>query len=108
VIESTILDFVEARGTDCRSFYFDHPNFHMHMAPGRLGFARALVNTHFNFESAKTGLFLYVVLKQSLKASRHLRARGLTQTAREFWGWISQVRCNHTAGLQLTYLSHSE
>lgn len=81
----------------------------MLMGPRRVaGTARALLNTHFTFENVKTVLFFYILLKQSLKATRHLRARGLTQTAREFWRGISQVCGNHTTGLQLTYLSFSE
>lgn len=45
----------------------------------------------FLFENAKTLLFIYVLLTQSLKAERHLWARGLIPSIREFYTWISQV-----------------
>jgi sphinganine-1-phosphate aldolase len=48
------------------------------------------ITTQFTFDNAKTALFYYIILKQSLKASRHLLARGLTGTIQEFWRWISQ------------------
>lgn len=44
------------------------------------------------FEYGKTILFLYVLLSQSIKAERHLRARGLLRTAGEAWTWLCQVR----------------
>jgi len=42
------------------------------------------------YEKTKTVLFLYVLLTQSLKAQRHLRARGIIGTFREFYTWIAQ------------------
>ncbi|KAH8119045.1 pyridoxal phosphate-dependent transferase [Phellopilus nigrolimitatus] len=42
------------------------------------------------FDSAKTVLFVYVLLTHSLRAQRHLRARGVTQTISEFWTWLCQ------------------
>src|ERR1700722_14693927 len=51
--------------------------------------ARAL--TRFSYESAKTILFVYVMLSNSLKVQRHLRARGITGTVREFWKWTCEV-----------------
>ncbi|GLB37008.1 putative PLP-dependent transferase [Lyophyllum shimeji] len=43
-----------------------------------------------NLENAKTLLFWYVILTQSIKAQRHLRARGIVATAREIYTWIAQ------------------
>jgi sphinganine-1-phosphate aldolase len=43
------------------------------------------------YETLKTILFFYVVLKQSVKAQRHLRARGIITSVREFYTWIAQV-----------------
>lgn len=43
------------------------------------------------YERAKTLLFLYVLLTQSIKAQRHLRARGIIGTFSEFYTWIAQV-----------------
>lgn len=60
-----------------------------------------LVATQFTFDNTKTLLFYYILFKQSLKASRHLRARGLTGTVREFWTWISQVRGNYPCKSQI-------
>ncbi|KAL5528632.1 DPL1 [Sanghuangporus sanghuang] len=42
------------------------------------------------FETVKTLLFVYVVFTQSLKAQRHLRARGFRQTFSDFWTWLCQ------------------
>ncbi|EGO00216.1 hypothetical protein SERLA73DRAFT_89122 [Serpula lacrymans var. lacrymans S7.3] len=42
------------------------------------------------YESAKTALLFYVLLIQYLRAYRHVRARGPTQTISEFWQWISK------------------
>ncbi|EJD02718.1 PLP-dependent transferase [Fomitiporia mediterranea MF3/22] len=42
------------------------------------------------FETIKTALFVYVLLTHSLKAQRHLRARGFRQTIADFWSWICQ------------------
>ncbi|KAJ7045863.1 pyridoxal phosphate-dependent transferase [Mycena alexandri] len=42
------------------------------------------------YETVKTLLFVYVVFKQSLKAKRHLRARGIITSFREFYTWIAQ------------------
>lgn len=43
------------------------------------------------FENAKTFLFLYVFLTQTLKAYRHLRARGITTSIHELYTAVSQV-----------------
>ncbi|KAJ7646954.1 pyridoxal phosphate-dependent transferase [Roridomyces roridus] len=42
------------------------------------------------YETVKTFLFFYVVLRHSIKVQRHLRARGLFTTARELYTWIAQ------------------
>ncbi|KAL0575549.1 Dihydrosphingosine phosphate lyase [Marasmius crinis-equi] len=42
------------------------------------------------FENAKSILLLYVLLTHSLKAYRHLRARTVGGTVREFYKWLSQ------------------
>ncbi|KAJ7594522.1 pyridoxal phosphate-dependent transferase [Mycena floridula] len=47
-------------------------------------------NVSFLFEKVKTVLFIYIILSQSLKAKRHLRARGISTTFLEFYRWISQ------------------
>lgn len=44
-----------------------------------------------NYDGFKSILFFYVLFTQSLKAKRHLRARGLTPTVVQFWKWLSQV-----------------
>jgi hypothetical protein len=43
------------------------------------------------FDHFKTVLFVYVFLTQSIKAKRHLRARGIAATLRELYGQIAQV-----------------
>lgn len=53
--------------------------------------AKTKFSLHFTYENAKTALFYYVLFTQSLKAKRHLRARGIPETFREFWRWLSQV-----------------
>ncbi|KAJ7451720.1 pyridoxal phosphate-dependent transferase [Mycena galericulata] len=50
---------------------------------------RSILSTR-AYETLKTILFFYVVFKQSVKAQRHLRARGIITTAREFYTWIVQ------------------
>ena len=100
-----------SRQTPVQLFYFQmtavwsstHSHiFHMYLISRRnVGALRARLDTHFTFENTKTMLFIYVVLIQSLKASRHLRARGLTGTAHEFWRWISHVRGNHILSFHL-------
>ena len=42
-----------------------------------------------NFTNA---VALYFILTRTLKAGRHLRARGIVQTARDFYKWVIQVR----------------
>ncbi|KAJ6521913.1 pyridoxal phosphate-dependent transferase [Mycena vulgaris] len=42
------------------------------------------------YETLKTVLFFYVLFKQSIKAQRHLRARGIITSFREFYTWIAQ------------------
>ncbi|KII92641.1 hypothetical protein PLICRDRAFT_37419 [Plicaturopsis crispa FD-325 SS-3] len=49
-------------------------------------YARSLLT----LDNAKTALFVYVILTQALKAERHLAARGVPGTLREFWKWLSQ------------------
>ena len=43
------------------------------------------------FDTAKTVLFVYVLLTNGLKARRHIRARGFRQTIAELWTWLCQV-----------------
>ncbi|KAJ7772728.1 pyridoxal phosphate-dependent transferase [Mycena maculata] len=50
---------------------------------------RSILSTR-TYETLKTILFFYVLLKQSVKAQRHLRARGIITTVREFYTWIAQ------------------
>ncbi|KAF8893548.1 pyridoxal phosphate-dependent transferase [Infundibulicybe gibba] len=42
------------------------------------------------FETAKSTLFFYILFTYLLKAQRHIRARGIPTTVREFYGWIAQ------------------
>ncbi|KAJ7077267.1 pyridoxal phosphate-dependent transferase [Mycena belliarum] len=42
------------------------------------------------YEGLKTFLFFYVALKYAVKSQRHLRARGITTSIREFYTWIAQ------------------
>ncbi|KAI5116500.1 hypothetical protein M0805_009925 [Coniferiporia weirii] len=52
--------------------------------------ARDSVRRYAAFDTVKTLLFVYVLLTHSLKAQRHLRARGVVQTISEFWTWLCQ------------------
>jgi hypothetical protein len=54
--------------------------------------ARTTLSSQFTYDNVKTILLYYVLFTQSLKAKRHLRARGIPGTFREFWSWVSQVR----------------
>ena len=64
-----------------------------------------LVTSQFTFDNAKAALFYYIVLKQSLKASRHLLARGLTGTAPGVFGnGYRKVRVSHTYKPHMVYL----
>nr|GAT58568.1 sphinganine-1-phosphate aldolase [Mycena chlorophos] len=42
------------------------------------------------FEALKSLLFLYVVARYALKSVRHVRARGVATTVREFYTWVAQ------------------
>ncbi|KAF7315761.1 Sphinganine-1-phosphate aldolase [Mycena indigotica] len=42
------------------------------------------------YEALKSLLFLYVVSRYALKSQRHLRARGVLASVREFYRWITQ------------------
>ncbi|KAJ7899067.1 pyridoxal phosphate-dependent transferase [Mycena leptocephala] len=42
------------------------------------------------YEHLKNILFFYVLLRQSVKVQRHLRARGILPSIREFYTWIVQ------------------
>ncbi|KAF7321892.1 Sphinganine-1-phosphate aldolase [Mycena kentingensis (nom. inval.)] len=42
------------------------------------------------YEALKTFLLLYVVFKYALKSQRHLRARGVVPSLRDFYRWIAQ------------------
>ncbi|KAJ7680658.1 pyridoxal phosphate-dependent transferase [Mycena polygramma] len=50
---------------------------------------RGVLSTR-TYEVLKTVLFFYVLLKQSVKAQRHLRARGIVTSFREFYTWVAQ------------------
>ncbi|KAG5639034.1 hypothetical protein H0H81_007647 [Sphagnurus paluster] len=58
--------------------------------------ATALVKTstpllsQISFDNLKTLLFFYVLLTHSIKAQRHLRARGIRASALEIYSWIAQ------------------
>ncbi|KAF7428001.1 hypothetical protein PC9H_007219 [Pleurotus ostreatus] len=52
--------------------------------------ARDVLKAPISYENAKTVLFYYFVLRHALKVHRHLRARGITESAREIYRWISQ------------------
>ncbi|KAE9403922.1 PLP-dependent transferase [Gymnopus androsaceus JB14] len=42
------------------------------------------------FENFKSLLFIYVLVTQSIKAQRHVRARGIVTTGKELYTWIAQ------------------
>lgn len=60
------------------------------MAPKRLADTAQAVRAVFTLDHIKTALFVYVLLTRSVKAQRHLWARGLTQTVRDFVSWLTQ------------------
>ena len=43
------------------------------------------------YELLKDAIIVYLLVTRSVKVFRHLRARGITQTAVDFWQWLSQV-----------------
>ena len=57
-------------------------------------------STRSPFEAAKTALFFYVLATQSVRAFRHLRARGLRRSVAEGYVWTSKV--THTNALRGT------
>ncbi|KAG1861579.1 PLP-dependent transferase [Suillus subalutaceus] len=48
---------------------------------------RDFLRTRTPFETAKTALFFYFVITQSLKLCRHVQARGITDSLRDSWTW---------------------
>ncbi|KAG1772581.1 PLP-dependent transferase [Suillus placidus] len=48
---------------------------------------RDFLRTRTPFETAKTALFFYFVVTQSLKLCRHVLARGITDSLRDSWTW---------------------
>ncbi|KAF7985068.1 hypothetical protein HWV62_8929 [Athelia sp. TMB] len=60
------------------------------MASQQLVIAKTAVKTALTYENVKTALFVYVLLRNSLKATRHLRARGVVQSVREFYRYIAE------------------
>lgn len=50
----------------------------------------AAVNSS-SYELLKDVVVVYLVVTRSLKVFRHLRARGIAQTAVDFWQWLSRV-----------------
>ncbi|RDB16698.1 Sphingosine-1-phosphate lyase [Hypsizygus marmoreus] len=52
--------------------------------------AKGSIRSQLTFNNAKTILFIYVLLTQSLKVQRHLRARGISASAKELYNWIAQ------------------
>ncbi|TFL07159.1 pyridoxal phosphate-dependent transferase [Pterulicium gracile] len=60
---------------------------------------KALQLSRFLYDHAKTILFVYVVLNNSRKAQRHVRARGLLTTFRELYIWLA----NRVIGLALRF-----
>ncbi|KAF8634287.1 hypothetical protein AX17_004242, partial [Amanita inopinata Kibby_2008] len=57
--------------------------------PAIIRYTASLVST-LNMDTAKTLLFWFVVLRQTVKIQRHLRARGVRSSIRELYVWISQ------------------
>lgn len=43
-----------------------------------------------SFDSAKSALFFYILITQTIKVQRHLRARGVSATLKELYIWVSQ------------------
>ena len=66
----------------------------MSVVSGPRGPLRQYLSLLLSLDSAKSGLFYYVVFTQAIKAHRHLRARGITATVKELYTWISQVAHN--------------
>lgn len=66
----------------------------MSAVSGPQGPLRQYLSLLLSLDSAKSGLFYYVVFTQTIKAHRHLRARGVTATVKELYTWISQVAHN--------------
>lgn len=58
----------------------------------------AAVNSS-TFELLKDAIVVYLLVTRSLKVFRHLRARGITQTAVDLWQWLSQVSSLTTGNL---------
>ncbi|KAF8187467.1 pyridoxal phosphate-dependent transferase [Pholiota molesta] len=54
------------------------------------GSLRQYLTLLFTLDNAKSGLFYYVLLTHVVKAHRHLRARGVTSSAKDIYTWISQ------------------
>ncbi|KAJ8469101.1 hypothetical protein ONZ45_g17000 [Pleurotus djamor] len=52
--------------------------------------ARDILKVPLSYESLKTILFVYVLIRHTLKIHRHLRARGISGTVREIYQWINQ------------------
>ncbi|KAH6906411.1 sphinganine-1-phosphate aldolase [Coprinopsis sp. MPI-PUGE-AT-0042] len=50
-----------------------------------------LLGTLSKIDAAKSALFYYVVALYSLKAFRHVKARGITTTAKEVFNYVSQI-----------------
>ncbi|KAJ3749466.1 pyridoxal phosphate-dependent transferase [Lentinula detonsa] len=55
-----------------------------------LGSNRTLLSQRSLYDNFKSLLFIYFLVTQSLKAERHLRARGILTTFKEFYAWIAQ------------------
>ena len=58
---------------------------------GARGWAKTAVHSMLIFEALKTILFVYVVVRQSVKAYRHLRARGVFNTLADGYRSLLQV-----------------
>lgn len=54
--------------------------------------SRAALKQYLTFDTLKTVFFVYVLLVQSVKAERHLRARGIVQTVLDAYKALAQVR----------------
>ncbi|KIK69113.1 hypothetical protein GYMLUDRAFT_91502 [Collybiopsis luxurians FD-317 M1] len=55
-----------------------------------IGLTRTLFSQRSLYENLKTLLFIYVLFTQTIKAHRHIRARGAVTTVKEIYAWIVQ------------------
>ncbi|KAJ3726910.1 PLP-dependent transferase [Lentinula raphanica] len=55
-----------------------------------LGNSKTLLSQRSLYENLKSLVFVYFLVTQSIKGERHLRARGILTTFKEFYAWLAQ------------------